>query len=62
MKSQNWGPFRQDWYSICSRHLEYRSDCDLCQSGVWLNHWIHICSHTFYILFPQTWKWWVNRK
>jgi hypothetical protein len=45
--SRGWGPWRQEWYSICSAHFRphvntyYTSDTDgpECPSGRWYNAW-----------------------
>lgn len=29
--------FKQEWYSYCSRHIDYREDCEICQGGTWEN-------------------------
>ena len=59
--TRRWGPFRQDWYSICSAHRNRRADCDLCQTGQWINVCGHILGGMVYKLHKPTWLWWVNR-
>jgi hypothetical protein len=60
-KSQGWGPWRREWYSICSRHHDPHTDCHMCMTGhysyVVLNH----MEHFFYTHFYRLWHWWVNR-
>ena len=37
MRTRGYGPWQQDWYSICSRHHKYDPNCRLCQKGQWVN-------------------------
>jgi hypothetical protein len=57
MRSRYWGPFRQEWYSLCSGHFEYDPDCDCCNAGQWINvWWIHIDGF-LYKYFGSLWFW-----
>jgi hypothetical protein len=60
-KAKGFGPWRRDWYSICSRHGQHREDCRLCAVGEWRNRWITWAGNIVYILAPCVWKRWVNR-
>ena len=63
------GPFRYQWYSICSGHsvnadgnyYNYEVDCPRCAVGTWENCWNIEISHFFYKNDPELWRWWVNR-
>lgn len=57
-----WGPFKEQWYSICSNHRTDREDCTRCSTGMWENIYLlkirnYFCKHHYKI-----WYWWVNRK
>lgn len=56
------GPWKREWYSICSRHRHRDNTCDLCQVGSWKNIWKHKLCHVFYKCCPKLWIWWRNRK
>jgi len=60
-RKRGWGPWRENWVSICSRHASYDSTCDLCVKGTWDNHWEWLVSSTFFKLTPRLWVWWINR-
>jgi hypothetical protein len=53
--------WREEFYSICSRHYEWNADCQLCQHGVWRNIGMHHVGHFFYRFAYPLWFWWVNR-
>ena len=60
--SRYWGPFRQEWYSICSAH-QYGSpysDCDLCKCGRWVPVVDHMISQYFHNNHYKLWYWYVN--
>lgn len=61
VRSRGWGPWRCDWYSICSRHGRWRSDCPLCQSGQWVNRWARVGGGIVCRVCPRFLVWWVNR-
>jgi hypothetical protein len=60
-KSKGFGPWRQDWYSICSRHRWHMEGCRLCAVGQWRNRWAHIAGSVLFKLAPGIWIWWANR-
>lgn len=62
VKTIGWGPWRKDWYSICSTHKNNKADCIRCNAGHWTNHWQWWFGHMIYTLAPDLWRWWVNRK
>lgn len=57
---RGWGPWRRDWYSICSRHRGFEPKCALCQHGSW--EWLvpHSISSFVYWISPGLWRWWAN--
>jgi hypothetical protein len=65
LPSKGWGPWRYEWYSICSGHASniYPVDpnCNRCMSGKWVNVWAHKIEHVIYTLAPWLWIRWVNR-
>lgn len=61
MMTRGWGPWRQDWYSICSAHMKPQTDCPNCQAGQWINTWNHALGGIVYRLHKPTWLWWANR-
>lgn len=52
--------WRQTWFSICSKHSGYRSDCNLCQNGRWSNDIAQWVSNSIYKKTPRLWRWWAN--
>lgn len=55
-RTRGWGPWREAWVSICSWHYEDRADCDLCQTGCWINLWQHGARHLVYRASPALWR------
>lgn len=51
------------WASICSMHgLEGpQVECNMCQSGTWVNVWGNKTSGIIHYMFPVLWIWWMNR-
>jgi hypothetical protein len=37
--TKGWGPWRYDWYSICSAPYGHDKFCIRCQAGSWHNVW-----------------------
>jgi hypothetical protein len=62
MRSRGFGYLRQDWYSLCSRHWNYKESCRLCRTGAWHNQIVSELSRMFYKLWPWAWRKWANRK
>lgn len=60
-QTRRWGPFRQEWYSICSQAWGHDENCPRCAAGHWVNVWAHAVESVFYKMFPGVWRWWVNR-
>jgi hypothetical protein len=52
---------REEFYSVCSRHYQWREDCNQCQAGMWRNIWMHHVSAFFNRFAYPLWHWWVNR-
>lgn len=55
------GPFKYQWYSICSTHYKFDAECQRCMSGHWINCWKHGIGHFIYENDPVLWRWWANR-
>ena len=54
--------WKEEWYSICSMHGgNHQEDCNMCNTGNWVNVWMHNIGSIIYKLFPNLWRWWVNR-
>lgn len=62
MRSEKRGLFWWDWYSICSKHREYRETCRLCTTGQWKNRMRLRLGHVVYVICPWLWRKWANRK
>jgi hypothetical protein len=61
MITKGWGPWKQEWYSVCSAHLNYDSTCPRCLCGAWAFVWkVHVNNLTFKF-FPKLWIWWINK-
>jgi hypothetical protein len=58
---KGWGPFRCEWYSICSAHSICRDDCSRCQAGHWVNCWVHEIESYIHDHYYPLWFWWANR-
>lgn len=60
LKSKGWGPWKYEWYSICSMHYYHKASCKLCRAGNWVNVYEHaIISYICKVNYPL-WYWWVN--
>jgi hypothetical protein len=63
VRSRFWGPFREEWYSICSIHMiNYRENCRMCRAGRWSNVIVRKIGHWFYKHCPRLWRVWANRR
>ncbi len=62
LRSRGRGLFRQEWYSICSRHGRYNESCDNCTTGLWINVWRQRLGHEVYKRYPNLWRAWANRR
>src|SRR6478736_1833567 len=61
LPTRGWGPWRYDWYSVCSKHRHHDPDCRLCDCGSWVNNWWHLAGSLVYKVAPNLWRWWANR-
>lgn len=61
MESKGWGPWRQEWYSFCSRHRRTDPKCHICSSGHWVNVWRVRLGSLVFKASPDLWRWWANR-
>lgn len=39
MENKGWGPWKQEWYSICSANQICQKDCKLCRLGSYQFVW-----------------------
>lgn len=62
LSARGWGPWRREWYSICSAHSVDADRCPRCAVGVWKNAWAVALGHCVYKAFPRLWRWWANRR
>jgi hypothetical protein len=67
LPSRYWGPFKQEWYSLCSGCSTYDgggpdSKCPRCASGMWIGVVHHKISQFFYCHFYSVWYWWQNER
>lgn len=62
LKQRRWGPFKQTWFSLCSKHLYHKDDCNLCQAGQWQYNWVRAIDHVVYVWVYPVWYWWHNRR
>lgn len=60
LKNKGWGPWKCEWYSICSKHFYYNESCNLCQTGNWVNCYKHIIEHYIFEKNPNLWIRWAN--
>ncbi len=63
MLTKGWGPWKCDWYSVCSIHHPTRRNehCKNCNTGKWINCWRHAAGHVIFKVAPDLWIWWANR-
>ena len=59
--THGWGPFKYEWFSICSMHRDFSETCAACGKGQWINCWAHAIDAVFYTVTPWLWRWWNNR-
>lgn len=62
LETKGWGPWRSDWYSLCSAHQQLNNNCYLCSAGYWQNRYMQKFSGAVYIICPKLWIWWANLK
>lgn len=53
LPTKGFGPFRKEWYSICSSHYFFKMDCERCVIGTWENVWMNRLKSLFYAYFKQ---------
>jgi len=54
--------WRKEFYSMCSKHQINNPDCSLCKNGRWCNVWKQHVSHIIFMIAPELWRWWVNKR
>ena len=62
LTAKGWGPWKYEWYSICSAHHSREEKCSMCQAGYWVNCWIHYIDSLIYKYFKSFWLYWHNRE
>lgn len=60
MRSRGHLFWKQEWYSICSMHHDYKEDCHICNAGTWENIILIKISGWFHDHFYKLWFWYVN--
>lgn len=61
LRKRGWGPWKSEWYSICSTHYYYIDTCHMCTCGRWINTWWHFLGHIVYKVSPDFWRYIVNK-
>jgi hypothetical protein len=61
LRTRFWGPFKQEWFSICSNHSCYDAMCPRCQAGQWINVVVRMIDNFVYVRHYKIWFWWHNR-
>jgi hypothetical protein len=56
-----WGPWRANWYSICSQHFKTDPACRACMAGHYINDWRHAMGKAVHDRCYPLWYWWANR-
>jgi len=51
---------KEEWWSICSKHIEYDENCKTCNIGSWKNVWKHNMSAILYDISPKIWIYFNN--
>jgi hypothetical protein len=60
MKAKGKYFWKKEWYSICSMHRDGKDGCPMCETGKWVNVWMHNVSSFIYGNWPNFWRWWAN--
>lgn len=62
VREMGWGPWKRQWYSICSAHRGYRRGCPECNGGRWVNVWGKRWNAFLFRSSPRLWRYWFNRR
>lgn len=62
MKTRGWGPFKQTFYSACSKHRVWNKDCNTCQKGRWYTNLTSKLSSILFKVSSGIWRVIRNRK
>jgi len=54
--------WKKYWYSLCSMHIEYKEDCNMCNAGTWYSIWRIWFNEVLWKISPELWRKMVNRK
>lgn len=60
LKSKGWGPWKYEWYSICSAHIIHNTQCHMCNAGSWINCYQHKIENYIFKKNPNLWIRWAN--
>jgi hypothetical protein len=60
-KTIGWGPFKSDWYSICSIHGHPKDGCNMCMTGSYCNRLLNKVGHFFHKHAYPLWFMWANK-
>jgi hypothetical protein len=55
-------PTNFTWYSVCSAHRDYNTECANCNAGHWVNDELTEFTHWLYERYPRIWRKWANRE
>lgn len=58
---KGWGPWRCEWWSVCSVHYVHQNACVQCQAGTWINMTTHSVDKLVWRHAPRVALWWHNR-
>ncbi len=61
LPTRGWGPWRQEFYSVCSKHRITHPTCSTCKAGSWPNCWKRALGARIYKRWPRLWRRWANR-
>lgn len=61
MKTRGFGPFTQDFYSVCSTHREEQDGCSRCAIGTWKYRIVQKVEDQLFLMSPRLWRVWANR-
>ena len=61
LKSKGIGPWKYEWYSVCSAHIYLKDSCAQCQVGTWINCYKQSISSYIFDKNPNLWCWHANQ-
>ena len=60
LKTKGWGPWKYEWYSVCSAHQNPHDNCVCCQAGDWQNSYKQYIISYIYERNYNIWFKWAN--